>query len=63
MSVCKIISGALCLLLEKHNFENLDDHYRVPIYMIIGSSLGFLLSYGVFDLTDIVKQMVQVWYY
>ena len=56
MSICKIISGALCLLLEKHNFKNLDDHYRVPIYMCVGSSMGFFLIYGVTDIAELAKR-------
>lgn len=57
MSVCKIVSGALCALLEKHNFDKLDDHYRIPIYVITGSSLGFMLCYGVVDIAEVCKRM------
>lgn len=56
MSVVKVLSGGLTLLLEKHNFEHLDDHYKVPIYMIIGSSLSFLVVYTLFDFIEIAKQ-------
>ena len=57
MSVVKILSGSLCLLLEKHNFKKFDDHYKVPIYMIIGSSLAFVIAYTVFDFIEIGKSI------
>ena len=47
MSVAKILSGCLTLTLEKENFSNFDDHYKVPIYMLIGSSLAFLIAYTI----------------
>ena len=62
MSICKIISGALCLLLEKHNFKNLDDHYRVPIYMCVGSSMGFFLIYGITDIAELAKRTHHNWF-
>jgi len=55
MSVCKILSGALCLTLEKENFKSFNDLYKVPIYMIIGSSMSFLVTYTTFDLIEFVK--------
>ena len=58
MSVVKFISGLLCLTLEKHNFAHFDDHYKVPIYMIIGSSLAFLFIYALFDAVEISKTVL-----
>ena len=62
MALCQIISGALCLLLEKHNFKHLDDHYRVPIYMCTGSSLCFFFLYGVSDLAELLKRLHHSWW-
>ena len=62
MALCQIISGALCLLLEKHNFKRLDDHYRVPIYMCTGSSLCFFFLYGVSDLAELLKRIHHSWW-
>ena len=58
MSVVKFISGLLCLTLEKHNFSHFDDHYKVPIYTIIGSSLAFLFIYALFDAIEISKSVI-----
>lgn len=55
MSICKILSGLLCLTLEKHNFKTFDDHHKVPIYMIIGSSMSFVITYTTFDLLEFIK--------
>lgn len=55
MSIVKILSGILCLTLEKHNFKYFDDHYKVPIYMIVGSSLSFLIVYALFDIIELCK--------
>ena len=57
MSVSLILSGTLCILLEKQLFTRLDDHFRVPIYMLIGSSMSFVIIYAVFDLIEIIKTM------
>ena len=57
MSLGKILSGALCILLEKQLFNRLDDHFRVPIYMLIGSSLSFVIVYAVFDIIEIIKTL------
>ena len=57
MSIGKILSGALCILLEKQLFSKLDDHFRVPIYMLIGSSLSFVIVYAVFDIIEIIKTL------
>ena len=52
MSVGMLLTGLLTLTLEKHNFSKFDDHYKVPIYMLIGSSLAFLISYALFDIVE-----------
>ena len=57
MSLSHVLSGALCILLEKQMFSRLDDHYRVPIYMLIGSSLSFVIVYAVFDIIEIIKTL------
>ena len=57
MSLGHVLSGALCILLEKQMFNRLDDHYRVPIYMLIGSSLSFVIVYAVFDIIEIIKTL------
>ena len=61
MSVLKIVSGLLTLLLEKHNFKNFDDHYKVPIYMCIGASLSFVIIYAIFDFIEIFKTLYHEW--
>lgn len=55
MSVSKILSGILCLTLEKENFKSFGDVYKVPIYMIIGSSMSFLIAYTTFDFIEFIK--------
>jgi len=62
MSVLKIVSGLLTLLLEKHNFKNFDDHYKVPIYMCIGASLSFVIIYAIFDFIEIFKTLYHEWF-
>ena len=57
MSLGKILSGILCLTLEKHNFKYFDDHYKVPIYMVVGSSLSFLIIYALFDVIELCKNL------
>lgn len=57
MSLGHILAGALCILLEKQLFKSLDDHFRVPIYMLFGSSLSFVIVYAVFDIIEIIKSM------
>ena len=57
MSFGFILSGALCILLEKHMFSRLDDHFRVPIYVLIGSSLSFLIIYAIVDIIEIIKTL------
>ena len=58
MSVAVLLSGTLNMLLEKHNFKSFDDHYKVPIYMLIGSSLAFLVAYGLFDFVELAHAYV-----
>ena len=55
MSLLKVMSGILVLTLEKHNFKNFNDYLKVPLYMIVGSSISFLITYTVFDLIELVK--------
>ena len=57
MCMGKILTGLLCCLLEKHNFKSFDDHYRVPIYTLFGSSLAFVIVYAIFDVVEIVKRL------
>jgi len=52
MSVAVFLSGLLTLTLEKHNFKKFDDHYKIPIYLLIGSSLAFLITYALFDIIE-----------
>lgn len=52
MSVGMVLSGLLTLTLEKQVFAKFDDQYKVPIYMLIGSSLAFLIAYAVFDIIE-----------
>jgi len=52
MSVGMFLCGLLTLTLEKHNFSKFDDHYKIPIYMLIGSSLAFLITYALFDIIE-----------
>ena len=58
MAMAKVISGLLIVLLEKHNFRHFDDHYKVPIYMLIGSSLSFLIVYCVHDFAQFSKDLL-----
>jgi len=55
LSLGIFIAGLLCLTLEKHNFKNFDDHYKVPIYMLIGSSLSFFIVHCIFDVVEVFK--------
>jgi len=55
MAIAKVLSGLLTLTLEKHNFKHFDDHYKVPIYMLIGSSMSFLIVYCVHDFCQWAK--------
>ena len=57
MAVGMVMSGVLTLILEKHNFRHLDDHYRVPIYMLLGSSMSFLIVYCIHDFAQFTKDL------
>ena len=52
MSAGMVLSGLLIFTLEKHMFAKFDDHYKVPIYAIIGSSLSFIITNGLFDIVE-----------
>ena len=57
MAVGMVASGVLTLTLEKHNFKSFEDHYKVPIYMLIGSSLSFLIVYCIHDFAQWTKDV------
>lgn len=58
MAIGDVLSGVLCILLEKHNFSQLDDGLKIPIYMLLGASMAFIVIYTVFDLVEMVNTSV-----
>lgn len=58
MACGDVLSGVLCILLEKHNFSQLDDGLKIPIYMLMGASMAFIVIYTVFDLVEMVNTSV-----
>ncbi len=58
MSLAITLAGILCLLLEKHNFSKFEDEYKIPIYMLMGASMAFVVVYTVFDLVEVVNTSI-----
>merc|ERR1719265_1487912 len=47
-----ILSGALCFLLDRKMFVGLAPWMKVPLYMILGLSVAFALTFSIVDVLN-----------
>mmetsp|Transcript_58712 Transcript_58712/g.108299 ORF Transcript_58712/g.108299 Transcript_58712/m.108299 type:complete len:233 (+) Transcript_58712:88-786(+) len=55
-----ILSGLICFTLERHWYLNMTPLMKVPLYMILGTSVAFALTFSVIDLVNYVLGFLQV---
>jgi len=55
-----IVSGLLCFTLEREWYHGLTPLMKVPLYMILGTSVAFALTFSVIDLVNYVLGFLQV---
>merc|ERR1712060_51710 len=55
-----IVSGLICFTLEQQWYHGLSPLMKVPLYMILGTSVAFALTFSVVDLVNYVLGFLQV---
>lgn len=55
-----IFSGLLCFTLEQHWYKGCSVLFKVPLYMMLGTSVAFAFSFSVVDLVNYVLGFLQV---
>ncbi|KAL3912003.1 MAG: hypothetical protein SGPRY_008486, partial [Prymnesium sp.] len=54
-STLVFLSGCACFLLEKHWFKRITPKVKVPMYMMLGISLCFAISFTTVDLLNLLS--------
>lgn len=55
-----ILSGIICFTLEQQWYHGLSPVFKVPLYMILGTSVAFALTFSVVDLVNYILGFLQV---
>eukprot|EP00928_Gymnodinium_smaydae_P022090 TRINITY_DN18661_c1_g2_i1.p1 TRINITY_DN18661_c1_g2~~TRINITY_DN18661_c1_g2_i1.p1 ORF type:complete len:233 (-),score=56.13 TRINITY_DN18661_c1_g2_i1:104-802(-) len=55
-----IVSGLICFTLEQHWYVGLSAVTKVPLYVILGTSVAFALTFSLVDLVNYVLGFLQV---
>lgn len=55
-----ITSGLICFTLEQQWYHGLSPLMKVPLYMILGTSVAFALTFSVVDLVNYILGFLQV---
>lgn len=55
-----ILSGLICFSLEQHWYRGMSAVLKVPLYMILGTSVAFALTFSVVDIVNYVLGFLQV---
>eukprot|EP00405_Crypthecodinium_cohnii_P009235 CAMPEP_0206425640 /NCGR_PEP_ID=MMETSP0324_2-20121206/3908_1 /ASSEMBLY_ACC=CAM_ASM_000836 /TAXON_ID=2866 /ORGANISM="Crypthecodinium cohnii, Strain Seligo" /LENGTH=228 /DNA_ID=CAMNT_0053890453 /DNA_START=58 /DNA_END=740 /DNA_ORIENTATION=+ len=55
-----IVSGVICFTLEQQWYRGTSPVLKVPLYMVLGTSVAFALTFSVVDLVNYVLGFLQV---
>jgi len=55
-----ILSGLICFTLERQWYQGMSPLMKVPLYMILGTSVAFALTFSVVDLVNYILGFLQV---
>merc|ERR1719215_656107 len=55
-----IMSGLICFTLEQQWYHGTSALFKVPLYMILGTSVAFALTFSVVDLVNYIRGFLQV---
>jgi len=55
-----ILSGLICFTLERQWYQGMSPIMKVPLYMILGTSVAFALTFSVVDLVNYILGFLQV---